>query len=70
MITADVSKGDLLEAYALEICGIAFTTNIPSVLVNSFGPIAYCKLPLSPLLLTIHFLRLSHGLHSDFVYPL
>ncbi|KAL9469227.1 hypothetical protein ACSS6W_010921 [Trichoderma asperelloides] len=42
LITADVSKGDLLEAYAIEICGIAFTTNIPSVLVNSFGPIAYC----------------------------
>lgn len=38
-ITADVSKGDLLEAYAFEICGIAFTTNIPSVLVNSFGPL-------------------------------
>lgn len=50
LITADVSKGDLLETYAIEICGIAFTTNIPSVLVNSFGPIAYCK----PLLLTIH----------------
>jgi hypothetical protein len=36
-------KDDLLDAYALEICGIAFTTNIPSVVVNSFGPIAYCK---------------------------
>ncbi|EGR46150.1 uncharacterized protein TRIREDRAFT_30166, partial [Trichoderma reesei QM6a] len=35
-------KDDLLDAYALEICGIAFTTNIPSVVVNSFGPIAYC----------------------------
>ncbi|KAH0495902.1 hypothetical protein TgHK011_009427 [Trichoderma gracile] len=35
-------KDDLLGAYALEICGIAFTTNIPSVVVNSFGPIAYC----------------------------
>ncbi|RFU76585.1 phytanoyl- dioxygenase [Trichoderma arundinaceum] len=38
-----VNKSNLLETYALEICGIAFTTNIPSVLVNSFGPIAYCK---------------------------
>ncbi|UKZ81394.1 hypothetical protein TrVFT333_009166 [Trichoderma virens FT-333] len=36
------SKEELLDAYALEICGIAFTTNIPSVIVNSFGPIAYC----------------------------
>lgn len=44
-IVGEVAKGDLLEAFALEICGIAFTTNIPSVLVNSFGPIAYCKPP-------------------------
>ncbi|EHK47661.1 hypothetical protein TRIATDRAFT_316693 [Trichoderma atroviride IMI 206040] len=41
-IIGDVKKEDLLEAFALEICGIAFTANIPSVLVNSFGPIAYC----------------------------
>ncbi|KAL7921002.1 hypothetical protein ACQKWADRAFT_321710 [Trichoderma austrokoningii] len=41
-ISGDISKEDVLETYALEICGIAFTTNIPSVLVNSFGPIAYC----------------------------
>lgn len=49
-IVGVVEKGDLLEAFALEICGIAFTTNIPSVLVNSFGPIAYCKpsLPSTP----------------------
>lgn len=39
------NKEELLDAYALEICGIAFTTNIPSVIVNSFGPIAYCKWP-------------------------
>lgn len=37
------SKEQLLEAFALEICGIAFTAKIPSVLVNAFGPIAYCK---------------------------
>jgi hypothetical protein len=40
------SKEKLLEAFALEICGIAFTAKIPSVLVNAFGPIAYCKCPL------------------------
>lgn len=39
------SKDQLLEAFAVEICGIAFTTKIPSVLVNAFGPIAYCALP-------------------------
>ncbi|KND89233.1 hypothetical protein TOPH_06133, partial [Tolypocladium ophioglossoides CBS 100239] len=36
------SRADILEAYATEICGIAFTTRIPSVLVNAFGPISYC----------------------------
>ena len=39
------SKDQLLEAFAVEICGIAFTTKITSVLVNAFGPIAYCALP-------------------------
>lgn len=33
----------LLQYYALQICGIAFTTNIPSVLVNAYGPISFCK---------------------------
>ncbi|CAM1505128.1 Fc.00g107650.m01.CDS01 [Cosmosporella sp. VM-42] len=37
------STEELLEAFALDICGIAFTTKIPSVLVNAFGPIAYFK---------------------------
>ncbi|KAM0425160.1 hypothetical protein ACHAPT_009721 [Fusarium lateritium] len=36
------SKDQLLKAFAVEICGIAFTTKTPSVLVNAFGPIAYC----------------------------
>ncbi|KAF5025955.1 hypothetical protein F66182_1990 [Fusarium sp. NRRL 66182] len=37
------SRLQLLESFALEICGLAFTAKIPSVLVNAFGPIAYCK---------------------------
>lgn len=45
IVGREANKEDLLNAYALEICGIAFTTNIPSVIVNSFGPIAYCKWP-------------------------
>ncbi|KAF5676991.1 hypothetical protein FHETE_1893 [Fusarium heterosporum] len=36
------STKNILETLALEICGIAFTAKIPSVLVNAFGPIAYC----------------------------
>lgn len=41
----------LLEAQALDICGIAFTAKTPSVIVNAFGPISYCtsyKLSLYP----------------------
>lgn len=37
------SKEQLLENFAAEICGIAFTAKVPSVLVNAFGPIAFCK---------------------------
>ncbi|KAI1428777.1 hypothetical protein F5Y12DRAFT_782368 [Xylaria sp. FL1777] len=36
------TREDLLEQIGLEICGIAFTSNKPSVLVNAFGPISYC----------------------------
>lgn len=32
-----------VESWALDICGSAFTSNTPSVTVNAFGPIAYCK---------------------------
>ncbi|KAH8159471.1 hypothetical protein CIB48_g8780 [Xylaria polymorpha] len=37
-----IAKDDLLEHIGLEICGIAFASNEPSVLVNAFGPISYC----------------------------
>jgi hypothetical protein len=33
----------LLNSIALDICGIAFTARNPSVVVNAFGPISYCK---------------------------
>ncbi|KAI1368919.1 hypothetical protein F5Y08DRAFT_294177 [Xylaria arbuscula] len=43
LITGMVTgKEDMLEQIGLEICGIAFTSNDPSVLVNAFGPMAYC----------------------------
>ena len=38
------SRDDLLDGYASEICAIAFTTRIPSVLVNAFGPISYSEI--------------------------
>lgn len=37
------TREELLEQCGLDICGIAFTANTPPVLVNSFGPIAFCK---------------------------
>ncbi|KAF5509535.1 Kanamycin B dioxygenase [Colletotrichum fructicola] len=36
------TKEEVLEACGLDLCGIAFTANIPAVLVNAFGPIALC----------------------------
>ncbi|KAI0203044.1 hypothetical protein F4808DRAFT_50587 [Astrocystis sublimbata] len=36
------AREDLLEHIGHEVCGVAFTSNEPSVLVNAFGPISYC----------------------------
>ncbi|KAI1497264.1 hypothetical protein F5X99DRAFT_423679 [Biscogniauxia marginata] len=36
------TKEDLLEHLALEVCGVAFTSNEPAVLVNAFGPMSFC----------------------------
>ncbi|KAK1519267.1 hypothetical protein CPAR01_15705 [Colletotrichum paranaense] len=36
------TKDDILEHLALDVCGVAFTANTPSVQVNAFGPIAFC----------------------------
>lgn len=34
---------DYLEVLALEVCGIAFTSDSPALLANSFGAIYYCE---------------------------
>lgn len=39
----EYTKTKVLENCGLDLCGIGFTTNTPPVLVNSFGPIAFCK---------------------------
>ena len=41
----DVSNAIMssLNDYAMEICGLAFTSNSTSVMVNAYGPIAYCN---------------------------
>ncbi|KXH36643.1 hypothetical protein CSIM01_03037 [Colletotrichum simmondsii] len=36
------TKENILEHLALDVCGVAFTANTPSVQVNAFGPIAFC----------------------------
>lgn len=43
LIGTIMNTEDLLDRIGLEICGIAFTSNDPAVLVNAFGPIFYCK---------------------------
>lgn len=37
------TREEILERCAVEICGIAFTANSPPVVVNCFGPIAFCQ---------------------------
>lgn len=37
-----LTKQQFLHNIALDICGIAFSSKIPTVLVNAFGPMAYC----------------------------
>ncbi|KAK2066157.1 hypothetical protein LY76DRAFT_611139 [Colletotrichum caudatum] len=39
---ADITEHDFAESLALDVCGVAFTTDAPAVQVNSFGPIAFC----------------------------
>ncbi|KAI0018268.1 hypothetical protein F4780DRAFT_752044 [Xylariomycetidae sp. FL0641] len=42
---ADVmdTKEEVLASLALGVCGIAFTSRDPSVLVNAYGPISFCS---------------------------
>ncbi|KXJ94714.1 hypothetical protein Micbo1qcDRAFT_202540 [Microdochium bolleyi] len=37
-----VNREDFLEAAAMEVCGLAFTSNSPAVIVNAFGPMSFC----------------------------
>ncbi|KAK1986230.1 hypothetical protein LZ30DRAFT_706158 [Colletotrichum cereale] len=37
-----ITGRDVAEALALDVCGVAFTTDAPAVQVNAFGPIAFC----------------------------
>ncbi|KAK2000213.1 hypothetical protein LX36DRAFT_440357 [Colletotrichum falcatum] len=37
-----ITEHDVAESLALDVCGVAFTTDAPAVQVNSFGPIAFC----------------------------
>ncbi|KAK2020852.1 hypothetical protein LX32DRAFT_733790 [Colletotrichum zoysiae] len=39
---ADITEHGFAESLALDVCGVAFTTDAPAVQVNSFGPIAFC----------------------------
>ncbi|KDN61061.1 putative conserved hypothetical protein [Colletotrichum sublineola] len=43
-----ITEDDIAESLAMDVCGVAFTTEAPPVQVNSFGPIAFCKRSLFP----------------------
>ncbi|KAK2019021.1 hypothetical protein LZ32DRAFT_687344 [Colletotrichum eremochloae] len=38
-----ITEDDIAESLAMDVCGVAFTTEAPAVQVNSFGPIAFCS---------------------------
>ncbi|KAB5585616.1 hypothetical protein GE09DRAFT_32123 [Coniochaeta sp. 2T2.1] len=42
-LNPETEPEDVLEGLALQICGIAFTSNAPTVLVNAFGPMSYAS---------------------------
>lgn len=44
------TREEVLGHCGSDLCGIAFTADSPPVLVNSFGPIAFCKYFDLPLL--------------------
>ncbi|KAL0783075.1 hypothetical protein CaCOL14_000981 [Colletotrichum acutatum] len=57
------TKDDILEYLALDVCGVAFTANTPSVQVNAFGPIAFCE-SVEPGL----YVHLSHIYPHQLIY--
>lgn len=50
-----------LNANAIRLCGMAFTSNTPAVLVNSFGPISYCGRHISSRVLQADLIRRLHA---------
>ncbi|KAK1639939.1 hypothetical protein BDP81DRAFT_391975 [Colletotrichum phormii] len=41
-VSTQDTRNNILELLTLDVCGVAFTANTPSVQVNAFGPIAFC----------------------------
>ncbi|CAG7562515.1 unnamed protein product [Fusarium equiseti] len=64
-----VPNDKLLSSFAMDIYGIAFTAKVPSVLVNAFGPIAFCArfIQLEPLQQEV--IRQLHACKASIGWP-
>ena len=67
--TASSELESTLEANAIRICGLAFTSSSPTVLVNSFGPISYCGCHIRDQALQADLIRRLHSSQKDTGWP-
>lgn len=54
---------------AVRLCGLAFTSNSPAVLVNSFGPISYCGRHIQGQALQIDLIRRLYSCGKETGWP-
>lgn len=58
-----------LSRNAIRMCGMAFTSNAPAVLVNSFGPVSYCGRHISTSALQADLVRRLHASGKETGWP-
>ena len=68
MPTSDDFK-DRLHTYAIRICGLAFTSESPAVVVNSFGPISFSCQFLQGKPLQLDLIRRLHACRKETGWP-
>lgn len=59
----------ILEINAFRLCGLAFTSNSPAVLVNSIGPISHFGLHIREQALQADLIRRLHWSRKDTGWP-
>lgn len=65
----DADPTSLASTNAARICGLAFTSNSPAVLVNSFGPISYCGRFIRAPSLQVDLIRRLHACGKETGWP-